>query len=99
MMAVVVATLLIESGLPLHTGQWHQLGGKRTDLHRHEAMATHGAPLFPDGSAHVRCRCCPCGGNPAGRTRLGAADDDVRVLRIEKLPNVPGKSVTAIMVN
>ena len=28
-----------------------------------------------------------------------AADDDVRLVRTEKLPNVPGKSITAIVVH
>jgi quercetin dioxygenase-like cupin family protein len=28
-----------------------------------------------------------------------AAEDDVRFIRTEKLPNVPGKSITAIVVN
>jgi quercetin dioxygenase-like cupin family protein len=28
-----------------------------------------------------------------------AAEDDVRLIRTEKLPNVPGKSITAIVVN
>jgi quercetin dioxygenase-like cupin family protein len=42
---VAAATLLIGSGLTLHTAQSHQPGAERPELSRHEAAAAHGAPL------------------------------------------------------